>query len=434
MSVSTIFARASGGGRCGVAVYRVSGPRAADVLKTLTGRVGRPRFARHVTLTGHDGQLIDDGLALWFPQPASFTGEDVAELHVHGSPAVAHILSEELEALGCEAAGPGAFTMRAFSNGKLDLTQAEGLADLLEAETSMQHRQAMQQHRGALRRRAEQWRADLIEALAMLEASVDFPDEEDVPGEIAVRAATAVERVREELRDVLAGASHARRLAEGLTIAIVGPPNAGKSSLFNRIIAEERAIVSREAGTTRDVVSSSVEWGGHRVTLLDTAGIRDDAASAVETEGIRRADSAARQADLRLLCVPASDTMPSWVASLRRRGDVVVRTRADEGGEAQPDELLMAIDDSACLDQLRSRVNAVLDQLAAPGLAATDRQAALLGEAEQVLDGFAVSGEVGPEVASELVRLAARSLEALTGRIATDDVLDDIFSAFCIGK
>lgn len=344
------------------------------------------------------------------------------------------MLSAELQALGCEPAGPGAFTMRAFSNGKFDLTQAEGLADLLEAETALQHKQAMQHYSGALRERADSWRASLIEAMAMLEASVDFPDEEGVPGEIANGAQSVVQRIITDLADVLAGASRAQKLAEGVTVAIVGPPNAGKSSLFNEIINEERAIVSDEAGTTRDVVSATIELSGHRVTILDTAGIRTDGTTLIEEEGIKRATAAAERADLRLLCSPAASAVPAWLDSLKRTGDIALRTRADEGGHAEADQMLFAINQPKVLKALLGTISERLDGIAAPGLAPSDRHVALISEALQWLDKFEQAALLAPEAGSEALRLASRALEALTGRIATDDVLDDIFSSFCIGK
>lgn len=434
---STIFAKASGSGRAGVAVYRISGPESAHVLKALTGGVGRPRLARCVTVRDGEGGVIDDGLALWFPGPHSFTGEDVAELQLHGSPAVEARLGDELIRLGIEPAGPGAFTMRAFFHGKLDLTQAEGLADLLEAETALQHRQAMSHYRGALRARADAWRRELIAAMAKLDAAVDFPDEEDIPGGVADAAAPHVEAVLDSIREVIAEAGPARRVADGVKVALLGPPNAGKSTLFNALIAEERAIVSAEPGTTRDIVSAVVELEGHRVTFLDMAGIREGAGSSIEQEGIDRARRAGHDADVRLLCFPVGEgSVPDWLDALRREGDLVVRTKGDlaPGVACRDEEYRVAAGDRLSVQHLRKAIAGRLDQVAAPGLAPTLRQAGLLREAEGDLGRFFVYGGHGPEMAAEALRAAARRLEELTGRIAPDDVLDDIFSAFCIGK
>ncbi|NNU15728.1 tRNA uridine-5-carboxymethylaminomethyl(34) synthesis GTPase MnmE [Parvularcula sp. ZS-1/3] len=428
---ATIFAKASGSGRSGVAVYRISGPEAGRVLSTLTGSTGKPRAARRVTVRDGDGAQVDDGLALWFPGPASFTGEDVAELQLHGSIAVERRLTEVLTGLGIEPAGPGAFSMRAFANGKMDLTQAEGLSDLLEAETELQLKQALAGHSGQLRALADEWRGLLISALAQLEAAVDFPDEEDVPAQIAERALPLVRDVRTALSDQLATAARARRVAEGVTIAILGPPNAGKSSLFNRLVADERAIVSPEEGTTRDVVSERVELHGHLVSFLDTAGVREDPSSSVEATGIGLAVRAAEQADLRLLCYPSgAGDLPGWLQSYRRDGDIIVRTKSDLSGELDG---YSSLDDQS-VERLSLQIRARLDDLAAPGLAASERQAGLIRAALVSLDGFEASIEAAPELGSETIRHAATRLEELTGRIAPDDVLGDIFSSFCIGK
>ncbi|MEO1659027.1 MAG: tRNA uridine-5-carboxymethylaminomethyl(34) synthesis GTPase MnmE [Pseudomonadota bacterium] len=432
MSATTIFARASGSGRAGVAVYRISGPAAGDLLVRLTGERGEPRYARRVLVRDDEG-VIDDGLALWFPGPKSFTGEDIAELHLHGSLAVERRLTEALLTAGAIPAGPGAFTMRAFAEGKLDLTQAEGLADLLEAETILQHKQAMAQMRGALREAADGWRHDLIQAMAMLDAAVDFPDEEDVPGAIAEEARPAVERVQTSLSVVLNGSAKARRVQEGIRIAIIGPPNAGKSTLFNKIVDSERAIVSAEAGTTRDTISERLDIGGHLVTLIDTAGIRGDSASAIEREGIKRAEEAAAAADLRLIAWPSGEgPIPAWLSRLEADGDLRLATKADRGPEDAPG-LSVSSEDASSLKALHDALVHRLDDMAAPGLAATERQRALLAAAQDLLDGFG-GGATEPEVLSERLRAAARRLEELTGRIAPDDILDDIFSSFCIGK
>ncbi len=432
MSSTTIFARASGGGRAGVSVYRLSGPDAGDLLVRLTGKRGEPRLARRVLVKDDDG-LIDDGLALWFPGPQSFTGEDVVELHLHGSLAVERRLAEALQNLGAIPAGPGEFTLRAFANGKMDLTQAEGLADLLEAETILQHKQAMAQMRGALREAADEWRRDLIQAMAMLDAAVDFPDEEDVPGAIAEQARPAVDRVRRSLSEVLAGSAGARRVQEGIRVAIIGPPNAGKSTLFNKIVDSERAIVSAEAGTTRDTISERLDIAGHLVTLIDTAGIRSEGQSAIELEGIKRAEQAAASADLRLIAWPAgAGPLPQWLSKLEEPGDLRLATRADEA-PSESDALAIASSNPSSIAGLLTALTERLDDMASPGLAATERQRTLLSAARDLLDGFGAEG-AEPEVLSEKLRAASRRLEELTGRIAPDDILDDIFSSFCIGK
>lgn len=436
MTTSTIFARASGPGRTGIAVYRISGPRTYEVLEKLVGKRCRPRYAERVSVWAGEGDLLDDGIALYFPCPNSFTGEDVAELQLHGSPAVEQRLSALLVAWGLEPAGPGAFTMRAFANGKLDLTQAEGLADLIEAETALQHRQAVQQLRGALREEAEGWRTDLIAAMAAYDAAVDFPDEEDVPEDVARRAAVSVASVRAALEEAVAQAGQSRRVTEGIQVVIIGPPNAGKSTIFNRLVNAERAIVSDEAGTTRDVVSTRIDMAGHLVTLNDTAGLHEETDSAVEREGMARAKAVAEAADLRLLAFPAgAGAMPEWLTAWRRPTDLVIRTKSDLALETSGEGLRVSQADAETIDELRGALKERFDGLAQPGLVVSSRQEALLRAALGELDYFATGSEaLIPEVAAEALRSAARRLEELTGRIAPDDILDDIFSSFCIGK
>lgn len=408
---------------------------ARHALVQLTGKSCRPRYAERVRVAAPDGAYIDDGLALLFPGPASFTGDDVVELQLHGSYAVEQRLYAALQDLGCHLAEPGAFTLRAFANGKLDLTQAEGLAALLEAETALQHRQAVDQLRGGLRQKAEAWRRELTSAMAALDAAVDFPDEEDVDEVIAERAAPIVGDLSQSISTILAGTVKARRILDGVTLALIGPPNAGKSSLFNRLVDEERAIVSETAGTTRDVVSATIDFFGHRLTLKDTAGIRSETPSAIEAEGIERARAAGEGADLRLLCWPSGPLpMPTWMEDLAREGDIEVRTQADRISMPSRAHVQVSIHDPSSVMSLQDVIRKRLDALASPGLAPTARQQDELQAAERALEDFSVAAERAPEAGAEALRLAARALERLTGRIAPDDVLDDIFSSFCIGK
>jgi tRNA modification GTPase len=386
-------------------------------------------MARRVFVRRSDGALIDDGLALWFPGPASFTGEDVAELQLHGSLAVEQQLTQAVLAFGAAPAEPGGFTWRAFENGKLDLTQVEGLADLLEAETSLQHQQAMAGYRGALREKVEVWRSDLIAAMAQLDAAVDFPDEEDVPAMIEERAAPIVARLTASIQSVLEGSEKARKVAEGVSVAILGPPNAGKSSLFNALISEERAIVSPIPGTTRDVVSATVELRGLKVTFHDLAGIREETDDWVEKEGIDRARRLAGQADIRLLCSPAGSERPDWFCDWTRTRDLLVSTKDDADEEAG-----VSLQRPGSIDSLLEDIGDEALQIASPDLAPTERQRSLLRSAALQLGGFSDQASVAPELASEVLRHAATLLEQIVGRVAPDEVLDDIFSSFCIGK
>src|SRR5580692_4529205 len=304
---STIFALSSGRPPAAIAVVRVSGPRAGMALEKLIGRVLEPRKAALARVRDPaSGEVVDEALALWFPGPHSETGEDVAELQLHGGQAVVAGVLEALAAIeGCRPAEAGEFTRRAFENGRLDLTAVEGLADLIAAETPAQRRLAFRQLKGLIGDRAEAWRRRLIEALALVEARIDFSDEADVPEDLLSPALHAAQQLRDEIAGVLADGRRGERLREGLVVAIAGPPNAGKSTLLNRLARREAAIVSPYAGTTRDVIEVHLDLDGYPVTLLDTAGIRDSN-EPVEQEGIRRAAERAAAADLVLWVVDMS--------------------------------------------------------------------------------------------------------------------------------
>ena len=304
----TIFALSSGRPPAAIAVVRVSGPQAGAALKALIGRVPEPRKAvlAHVR-EPQSGEVIDEVLALWFPAPHSETGEDVAELQLHGGHAVvAGVLDALGKIEGCRLAEAGEFTRRAFENGRLDLTAVEGLADLIAAETPAQRRQAFRQLKGLIGDRAEDWRRRLIEALALIEARIDFSDEADVPEDLMGPALHAAQQLRDEIAEALADGGRGERLREGLVVAIAGPPNAGKSTLLNRLARREAAIVSPYPGTTRDVIEVHLDLGGYPVTLLDTAGIRESD-DPVEQEGVRRARGRAADADLVLWVTDLSD-------------------------------------------------------------------------------------------------------------------------------
>src|SRR5438552_1894318 len=327
----TIFALSSGRPPAAIAVVRVSGPRAREALERLIGRVPQPRrasFAHVRNPATHD--VIDEGLALWFPAPNSATGEDVAELHVHGGRAViAAVLSALANLPGLRHAEAGEFTRRAFENGRMDLTAVEGLADLVAAETQAQRRQALQHLQGLLGDRAETWRRRLIEALALVEARIDFSDEADVPEDLVGPALKIAAALRDEIAAALAGAARGERLRDGLVVAIAGPPNAGKSTLLNRIARREAAIVSPIPGTTRDVIEVHLDLDGYPVTLLDTAGIRDSD-DPVEQEGVRRARQRASEADLVLWVYDVSgDSVPSEPPRFEGVATWTVRNKVD---------------------------------------------------------------------------------------------------------
>ena len=448
MKPDTIAALASGAGRAGVAIIRVSGPRACDVLKSLIPmhfpRVREATFARF--LDQRDNSIIDEGLALWFEAPSSFTGEDVAELHVHGGAAViAAIIHACLRIDGVRIAEPGEFTRRAFENGKLDLAQAEGLADLVDAETEGQRIQALRQARGALSTVYEDWRRRLIEAAALIEAEIDFPDE-DLPGALAQRAGPLLTSLAADMSFHLADAHRGERVRDGYRIAIIGPPNAGKSSLLNALAQREAAIVSDLPGTTRDVVEVRLVLAGFPVWIADTAGLRE-AADAVEAEGVRRALERAEEADLRLGLAEAAAPPPADLLAVLRPGDMLIRSKADlaqshagapqnEAWTAGPVLALSALTGAGVPELaavLAARVQVSLEGQEAPALTRA-RHRRLVEAAKAALLAAMPALAVSPELAAEDTRLAAQAIGRLTGRIDVEELLDEIFSSFCIGK
>jgi tRNA modification GTPase len=442
----TIFAPATAAGRAAVAVVRISGPRSAEALRSLGGRLPAARRASLRRLKDGQGREIDQALVLWLPAPGSYTGEDSAELHVHGGPAVVSALIEALAALGLRLAEPGEFTRRAFEHGRLDLAQAEGVADLIEAETEQQRRQALAQLEGRLSDVQAAWRAGLEEALAYFEAAVDFPDEE-LPADVAARAGPVLERLLSELAMAVADAERGERVREGFRIALMGAPNAGKSTLLNALVGRDAAIVTAQPGTTRDVIEVPLVLAGYKALLADTAGLRDTEEE-IEAEGVRRARAWADGADLRLWLVDGSaDEIPGLPDEVGE-GDLCLITKRDlpvgrAGAWAAEVARRMGIpsaevtakgpSDMAWLAQTLSEH--VVDALAGaePAAATRLRHRELLEEAaERVRRAMAEGSEL--ELAAEDVRLAARALDRITGRIDPEHVLGRIFATFCIGK
>jgi len=446
MKADTIVALASGAGRAGVALIRVSGPASGALLCALSRRdLPPPRRATSTAFCAPDSGLsLDDGIALWFPAPASFTGEDVAELHVHGGPAVvAAVILAALSCSGVRLAEPGEFTRRAFENGKLDLAEAEGLADLVDAETEAQRLQALRQRRGALSGVYEGWRQRLIEAAALIEAEIDFPDEE-LGEAIALRAGPGLMSLAEDMGRHLDDAHRGERIRDGYRIAILGPPNAGKSSLLNALAKREAAIVSELPGTTRDVVEVRLVLAGYPVWIADTAGLRE-AADAIEAEGIRRALARAEAADLRLMVIEAGATPPAAMLDALRLGDLWIQSKSDlaeapggpPGWDPAGERLAVSAYTGAGLaglhDALAERVSQALAQEEAPALTRA-RHRRLVEQAHAALERAASALSEGPELAAEEVRAASAAIGRLTGRIDVEDLLDEIFSSFCIGK
>jgi tRNA modification GTPase len=444
----TIFAPATAAGRAAVAVVRISGPATADALRVLAGRLPQPRRATVRRLRSATGAPLDRALVFWFPAPASYTGEDCAELHLHGGPAVVGAATAALAAAGLRLAEPGEFTRRAFEGGKLDLDQAEAVADLVDAETEAQARQALDQLGGALGRRYAGWRARLTEALALLEAAVDFPDEE-LPADVARRAGPVIDGLIDDMQAALADAPRGERVRDGYRIAIVGAPNAGKSSLFNALVGRDAVIVSAAPGTTRDVVEAAFELAGYRALLADMAGVRQTS-DAVEAEGVRRARAWAADAALRLWVVDGSASDGSWreAADLAAAGDMLVLNKVDRpeaadakaaGGAAEAAGLSVWKVSARLGDgvaelrgALAARVGADLAGGEFPAVTQA-RHAGLLARALAHLGRGRGQLEV-PELAAEDLRLAARELARVGGRIGAEEVLDHIFARFCIGK
>ncbi len=451
----TIFALSTATGVAGVAVFRISGPRAGDAIEALAGQKPQPRKASLLSLRDPRDQVqIDRALVLWFPAPQSFTGEDVAELHVHGGRSV---LAGVVKALsGLEALRPaeaGEFTRRAFDNGKLDLSEVEGLSDLIAAETEAQRRQALRQMDGALSRLSENWKDQLLRILAHLEATIDFPEEElpeSVEREIADKLASLESEIAVYLDDNAAG----ERLRDGLNVAILGAPNAGKSSLLNALAKRDAAIVSEFAGTTRDVVEVHLDLDGYPMTVADTAGLREldgTAEAQIELEGIRRARARAQAADLKIAVFDLGEWPELDVETLKLvdENTIVVLNKCDI---ARPDQaelvthgtlgsteslVLSARDSTGVQDLIRSlgsKAKAALEQVGEAPVITRSRHRAAFIDCLEGLRRARATAISDSELLAEDLRLAIRALGRIAGRVDVEDLLDVIFRDFCIGK
>ncbi|WP_449044371.1 tRNA uridine-5-carboxymethylaminomethyl(34) synthesis GTPase MnmE [Paracoccus versutus] len=418
--MDTIFAEATPPGRGGVSVVRLSGPKARATLESLAGPVETPRLAALRAL--RDGEdLIDRALVLWFEEGHSFTGEEVAELHLHGAPVIANRLAQALLSRGLRRAEAGEFSKRAFLNGRMDLAEAEGLADLLSAETEAQRKLAMRATEGELGRKADELRVKLVRAGALIEASIDFADEE-VPEEVPPEALDLIAAVRADIRLMLAGYPATERLRQGYVVAIVGPPNAGKSTLLNRIGQRDIALVSEVAGTTRDILELHTDLRGLPVTFLDTAGLRESS-DPVEAMGVARGLQRAAEADLRI------HLTVDGIADTATAGDIVVRAKADLGrGEGISISGLTGEGVAELLDLVYDRLRV---RAADTGLVGHKRQAEAL---QRALSALEVDHDMAPEFLAEALRQAAQALAMMVGRVGAEDYLDEIFSSFCIGK
>lgn len=432
----TIFAPATGYGRTAVAVVRISGPQAGPALVALI-RAGLPpvrRLSLRVLREPATGELLDHALVAWLPGPGTATGEDMVELHLHGGPAVRAAVLRSLGRIpGLAPAEPGAFTRRAFLNGRMDLAAVEGLADLIDAETEAQRRQAVRQLDGALGRAVEGWRAALLDVLAGTEAALDFADEGDVDDEALTASGRAVAAgVREAIRAALADGRRGERLRDGFTVVLAGAPNAGKSSLLNALARRDVAIVSEVPGTTRDAIEVRCDLGGLPVLLVDTAGLRDSA-DAIEAEGVARSRRRIDQADLVLwLREPGGEGPPPLSGPLR-----VVATKGDVSRSVSDGEILISARTGEGLDRLLAEIEHMAGSSLGSGdaLVTRERQRLALERCLHHLDRAATHGAALPaELVAEDLRLAVRALGEVAGRVGVDELLDRLFSSFCIGK
>lgn len=419
-----IFAEATSPGRGGVSIIRISGDQAKETAEKLVGPLNRPRYAEFRDVV--DGsEILDRAIVLWFEYGQSFTGEEVVELHLHGAPVIVKRVSQLLLAMGLRWAEAGEFTKRAFLNNRMDLAEVEGLGDLLEAETEAQRQLAVQVTGGSFRKKADAWRRALIRAGALIEASVDFADEE-VPEHVPAEVFEILDRLKREFDDEIGGFPAAERLRNGLDVAVIGPPNAGKSSLINRIARRDIALVSDIEGTTRDIIEARLDLKGLAVTLLDTAGLRDTV-DEIERLGVGLAKQRAMAADLRL---HLSDR-GGIISDLWQEGDITVATKSDLGHVKSGDISISSVTGEGIDALLAMLYDKLSQKVVGAKTISHQRQVQALSDASDHLTGI---DDLPPEILAETVRSAAASLDRLLGRIGAEEYLGVIFSSFCIGK
>lgn len=441
LSHDTIFALASGAGRAGVSVFRVSGPECEHIIRSITqSAVPKPRRAALRTFY-HGDTAIDSGLLLWMPGPASFTGENVAEFHTHGSPAVIEAMASAFLACGARQAESGEFTRRAFDNGRMDLTEAEGLADLIDAETEGQRRQALRQMQGGLKELYEGWRDRLTDALAAIEGEIDFPDEEDIPDALSHAAFEPLTDVITHMQTSLEDGRRGEVVRAGINIAIVGPPNAGKSTLLNRLAGREAAIVSDKAGTTRDIIDVPFVMAGLPVRLSDTAGLRDTG-DAIEAEGVRRATDRSRESDLRIGVIDGVDDATGLWDNVLEAGDYLLINKSDLASpHIQAPDYVKVFHVSAKLgDGIEAFQTALEADIQSRFSVSQDagltraRHRDCVVRAHEALSRARDSLGVAPELSGDDVRAALHAIKELAGETDIEAVLGRIFSRFCVGK
>lgn len=428
--MDTIFALASAAGKAGVSVIRISGPAALNVAKTMGAELS-DHDRKLVRLLGQDGSLIDEAFAISFGPGRSFTGEQVVELQTHGSPAVVSSVLGELDRLGLRPAEAGEFTRRAMESGAMDLARVEGLADLIDAETESQRRQAVRVFKGDLGAISDGWRKKLIRAAALLEATIDFVDE-DVPVDVYPEVEQLVSEVSEEVRKEADGVGIRERVRDGFEIALIGPPNSGKSTLLNRLAGRDAAITSDIAGTTRDVIEVSMDLNGLPVTVLDTAGLRDSA-DKLENIGIQRGLDRANSADVRVHLSPEGDFDGT---GFEFGLDLFIRSKSDISDVNEQDSISGITGEG--VSSLMDTIGAYLqEQVASAGVATRQRHEKALRVADEALHNV-INGldntALPVDLLSDELRQAIRSLDSLIGRVDVENVLDEIFSSFCIGK
>lgn len=428
--MDTIFAQATAMGRAGVSVVRVSGPHAHEICKKMVGTLPAPRMSAVRMVKDLVGEFIDEALILRFDGPESFTGEDVVELHLHGSIAIIKcVLSVLSNVENMRLAEPGEFTRRALENGRLDLVQVEGLADLIEAETEAQRKQALRVLSGTFGLKVEAWRSALIRSAALLEATIDFADE-DVPVDVSDEVRELLKKVDADLELEIKGTNAAERIRTGFEVAIVGAPNVGKSTLLNRLAGRDAAITSSIAGTTRDVIEVRMDLGGLPVTLLDTAGIREST-DEIESLGIELARSRAGSADVRVFLLDRDDVVPFAPVE----GDIILEAKADISGNSYP--AVSGESGDGIEELLKELTEHLLEMASSAGLATHERHAVAMKSAQGALREALVSLGSGPDVydfAAADLRMGIHALEVLVGRIDAENLLDEIFASFCLGK